>query len=142
MYHYFDNLAHYPIDDAMEAIAASSAQVLILHENRRTDVQSVSTDDYHIKDGPAMPICSAFYEYGKRYPRESLGTFQRPGVFVTRLVQSFVRIGPWRPVCEDPSRILRAHPGQTGRSSRGKTSVPAGKGRQWRPRSFIDFSPK
>lgn len=40
MYHYFDNLAHYPTDEAMEAIAASGAQVLILHENWRTDVQN------------------------------------------------------------------------------------------------------
>ena len=40
MYHYFDNLAHYPTDEAMEAMAASGAQVLILHENWRTDVQN------------------------------------------------------------------------------------------------------
>ena len=40
MYHYFDNLEHYPSDEAMEAIAASGAQVLILHENWRTDVQN------------------------------------------------------------------------------------------------------
>ena len=40
MYHYFDNLAHYPADEAMESIAASGAQVLILHENWRTDVQN------------------------------------------------------------------------------------------------------
>ena len=39
MYHYFDNLAHYPDDEAMEAIASSGAQVLILHENWRTDVR-------------------------------------------------------------------------------------------------------
>ncbi len=40
MYHYFDNMAHYPTDEAMEAIAASGAQVLILHENWRRDVQN------------------------------------------------------------------------------------------------------
>ena len=40
MYHYFDNLAHYPTDEAMEAMAASGAQVLILHENWRRDVQN------------------------------------------------------------------------------------------------------
>lgn len=40
MFHYFDNLAHYPTDEAMEAIAASGAQVLVLHENWRTDVQN------------------------------------------------------------------------------------------------------
>lgn len=40
MYHYFDNLAHYPTNEAMDAIAASGAQVLILHENWRADVQN------------------------------------------------------------------------------------------------------
>ena len=40
MYHYFDNLAHYPTDEALEAIAVSGAQVLILHESWRTDVQN------------------------------------------------------------------------------------------------------
>ena len=40
MYHYFDNLEHYPADEAMDAVAASGAQVLILHENWRIDVQN------------------------------------------------------------------------------------------------------
>ena len=40
MYHYFDNLEHYPSDDALAAMVASGAQVLILHENWRTDVQN------------------------------------------------------------------------------------------------------
>lgn len=40
MYHYFDNLKRYPSDETMEAIAASGAQVLILHENWRADVQN------------------------------------------------------------------------------------------------------
>ncbi|MBQ9338580.1 MAG: hypothetical protein IJS14_14915 [Lentisphaeria bacterium] len=40
MYHYFDNFDHYPTDDAVEAAAASGAQVLILHENWRIDVQN------------------------------------------------------------------------------------------------------
>lgn len=40
MYHFIDNLEHYPTDEAMEAIAASGAQVLILHENWRRDIQN------------------------------------------------------------------------------------------------------
>jgi len=40
MYHYFDNLEHYPTDEAMEAIAATGVDVLILHENWRADVQN------------------------------------------------------------------------------------------------------
>ena len=43
--------------------------------------QSVSTDDYHVKDGPAMPIRSAFYGFGRRYPRESLLAAVRWGRF-------------------------------------------------------------
>ena len=40
MYHYFDNLERYPSDEAMDAIAASGAQVLILHENWRANIQN------------------------------------------------------------------------------------------------------
>ena len=40
MYHYFDNTLRYPSDEALEAIAQAGADVLILHENWRTDVQN------------------------------------------------------------------------------------------------------
>lgn len=43
--------------------------------------QSISTDDYHCKDGPALPIRSAYYGYGRRYPRESLQAAVRWGRF-------------------------------------------------------------
>ena len=40
MYHYFDNTRRYPDDETLEMIARSKADVLILHENWRTDVQN------------------------------------------------------------------------------------------------------
>ena len=43
--------------------------------------QSVSTDGYLVKDGPALPIRSAFYGHGRRYPRASLLAAVRWGRF-------------------------------------------------------------
>jgi len=40
MYHYFDNFERYPSDQALQAIADSHADVLILHENWRSDIQN------------------------------------------------------------------------------------------------------
>ena len=40
MYHFFDNVNRYPEDEALEAMAQSGADVLILHENWRTDAQN------------------------------------------------------------------------------------------------------
>lgn len=40
MYHYFDNIRRYPEDEALEAMAQSGTDVLILHENWRTDAQN------------------------------------------------------------------------------------------------------
>lgn len=40
MYHFFDNINRYPEDEALEAMAKSGADVLILHENWRTDAQN------------------------------------------------------------------------------------------------------
>lgn len=40
MYHYIDNFEHYPDDDTLQAIVDSQADVLIIHENWRSDVQN------------------------------------------------------------------------------------------------------
>jgi len=40
MYHYFDNTRRYPDDETLDMIFRSGAEVLILHENWRTDVQN------------------------------------------------------------------------------------------------------
>ncbi|MBO4304528.1 MAG: hypothetical protein J6A21_08080 [Lentisphaeria bacterium] len=40
MYHYFDNFQRYPTDQALQAVADSGADVLIIHENWRTDIQN------------------------------------------------------------------------------------------------------
>ncbi len=40
MYHYFDNLKRYPTDEALDAIVKSGCDVLILHENWRSDPQN------------------------------------------------------------------------------------------------------
>ena len=40
MYHYFDNIRRYPEDEALAAMAQSGTDVLILHENWRTDAQN------------------------------------------------------------------------------------------------------
>ena len=40
MYHYFDNYLRYPTDEIVSAIAATGCDILIMHENWRTDSQN------------------------------------------------------------------------------------------------------
>ena len=40
MYHYFDNFQRFPTDQALQAVADAGADVLIIHENWRSDIQN------------------------------------------------------------------------------------------------------
>ncbi len=63
MFHYFDNLKRYPTDEAIKAMAAAGAELLILHENWRFDPQDggVPYDGKRFRE-----VIAKAHEYGLR----------------------------------------------------------------------------
>ncbi len=63
MYHYFDNYVRYPSEECLKNLAAAGADVLILHENWRQDLQN---DGVPFHDGELRRTIETAHRYGIR----------------------------------------------------------------------------